>query len=363
MSFLYQALKPLLFTQDPESIHHLVASLAKTSLLIPGVSSLLSSTYTVSDQKLKTSIAGITLRNPVGLAAGFDKNGYLPRFFSNIGFGFAEIGSVTSQISEGNPKPRMFRLPEDKALINRLGLNNEGAQKISERLSSISGDSDFVYAVNIAKTNSATLIGEAAEADIVDCYRVMKDRGGFHILNISCPNTEDGKTFEEPKALESLLKKIRAISSSKPLLIKFSPDLENELLLEDLKICEAFDIDGYVLSNTSSQRIGLQTDSQLISGIGRGGVSGAPLFERMIERVAFVRKRVGSSKSIIAVGGIDSAEKAFRAITHGANAIELYTGLIYEGPGVAKSINQGLLKILEQKNFKSISEVVGSEVA
>lgn len=363
MSSIYKALKPILFTQDPEKIHHIVSNLSEIVSSLPGSKYLLKPFNSPDNPKLSTSIANLKLTNPVGLAAGFDKNAKLPKFFAQIGFGFMEIGSVTNEPASGNAKPRMFRLSEDKALINRLGLNNEGAIVIAKRLQNLILPKEFVCGVNIAKTNSQTLVGKAAEDDVVRCYQIMKDRGAFHVLNISCPNTEDGKTFEDPAALKSLLSRIAPLRSTIPLFVKFSPDLEDSLLLEDIKICEEFQVNGFVLCNTTSKRDNLKTSSDKVEAYGRGGLSGDPLFERMITRLSLVRKNSLPHKSIIAVGGIDSAEKAFKAITHGANAIEMYTGLVYEGPAIARRINEGLVRLLDERNIKSINEAVGIDVA
>lgn len=362
MGLLYSALKPILFSQDPESIHHIVSYLSEITSSLPGSKFLLKSFQSPIDKRLEASIAGIPLTNPVGLAAGFDKNAKLTKFFSEIGFGFMEVGSVTNEPALGNKRPRMFRLPKDYALINRLGLNNEGATVIAKRIQNLKLDNNFVYGVNIAKTHSEKLTGQAAEDDIVKCYQMMKDRGSFHVLNISCPNTEDGKTFEVPSALRSLLSRINPLRNFRPLFIKFSPDLDDDSLFEDIRICEEFQINGYVLCNTTSLRNNLKTDQTKIESFGKGGLSGEPLFDRMIDRVSLIRRNSKADISIIAVGGIDSAEKAFKAITHGANAIELYTGLVYKGPGIAKYINKGLIKCLESRNLKSLKEAVGIDV-
>lgn len=341
---VYELVKPVLFKIDPETIHHLSVSIGNA------FSWALQSFFNFEDPRLETEIVGVKIKNPVGLAAGFDKNGLSLDLIKALGFGFMEVGSVTFRPSHGNPKPRLFRLKADEALINRLGLNNDGAKLVASRIKN-----SFPVGVNIAKTNDPTLIGEEAFEDFASGYEAVSAVGNFHVLNVSCPNTEDGKTFEEPSALDSLLKKLNR--SNKPLLVKLSPDLDETLLKENIAVCEANSVNGYVLSNTTTKREGLTEDPVYVGSIGRGGLSGRPLYKKLPRRISFVRELVGKEKTIIGVGGIDSPERAFEVLRAGANAIELYTGLVYKGPSVAKMINKGLLSFLEQNKIESVKRI------
>jgi len=334
---LYDLLKPLLFKIDPETIHHISCSLGNLS------AGIIRNLFQYENERLKTKLFDLELKNPVGLAAGFDKNGKLSSLMSALGFGFMEVGSVTFRPSQGNPKPRLFRLPRDEALINRLGLNNEGASAILNRLKKIS---QIPFGINIAKTNDAELIGEEAQEDFISAYEVVKEVGGFHILNVSCPNTEDGKTFENPASLEALLSRLNR--SKIPLLIKFAPDLDEGVLKENISVCESKDINGYVLSNTSSKREDLTEDPVYVGSIGKGGLSGVPLFKKLPTRVEFVRSIISRDKPIIAVGGIDSGDKVFQLLRAGASCVELYTGLVYKGPSIVKEINMELIRLMDQ---------------
>lgn len=341
---LYDLVKPILFRIDPETIHHLSVVLGNN------LAWALPYFFSYEDKRLETEIAGVIVKNPVGLAAGFDKNGRLSNLIKALGFGFMEVGSVTFRPSEGNPRPRLFRLPSDEALINRMGLNNDGADAISKRI-----DNSFPTGINIAKTNDPSLIGEEALEDFVLGYDAVRDVGEFHVLNVSCPNTEDGKTFEEPESLDTLLCKLNR--AQKPLFIKLSPDLDEEKLKDNLSVCESKKIAGYVLSNTSITRDNLTEDPVYVRSIGKGGLSGKPLFKKLPKRVKLVRELVGQERIIIAVGGIDSAEKAFELLRSGANVLELYTGLVYNGPSIVKNINNGLIKLMDENKIESIKSL------
>lgn len=338
----YDLIKPALFRIDPETIHYIAVNAGQLfSWILPPI---------FENQRLETSIAGVKLRNPVGLAAGFDKNAKLIDFIKALGFGFMEVGSVTFRPSDGNPKPRLFRLLSDEALINRLGLNNDGAKKIAARI-----NNSFPIGVNIAKTNDSALIGDEAFEDFIMGYNEVSNVGDLHILNVSCPNTEDGKTFEEPGSLDRLLKMINR--SNKPLLVKLSPDLDDGQFKENVSVCENNKVNGYVLSNTTTKREGLSEDPVYVGSIGKGGLSGKPLFEKLPSRIKLLRELIGKEKTVIAVGGIDSAERAFEALRAGANAIELYTGLVYKGPSIVKDINKGLIKLMDQNKIESVRSI------
>lgn len=356
----YRFIRPLLFALDAERAHHLTfaaGQFLQRPALLPSVAKLFGGE---PEPALSCELLGRSLRSPVGLAAGFDKNAVLLPLLSRIGFGFLEIGSVTHRPSAGNPRPRLFRLPEDRAVINRMGLNNDGPQLILERLRKNRSRSVPV-AVNIAKTNDPSLVGDAAIRDMADAYDAMRDAGDWGVLNVSCPNTEDGRTFEAPEALRELLSAINERGRRGPLLVKFSTDTSDEDFLAAVAVCEGAGVDGYVVSNTTNRRQGLSASEELLSKIGRGGLSGNPLQSAAVKRVGLLREQLAGEKPIIGVGGIFSAEDAYRFIRAGSDAVELYTGLVYEGPGLVNRINTGLGRLLRRDGFSSIAEAVGTE--
>jgi dihydroorotate dehydrogenase len=300
----------------------------------------------------------LDFRNPIGLAAGFDKNGEIPEIMESLGFGFVEIGSITANPSTGNPKPRAFRLPKDHALINRMGLNNDGAQTIVKRLKN--KKLSIPLGVNIAKTHDPAIMGDKAIQDYVHSFIEAKKVADYITVNISCPNTTEGKTFEEPAALDELLSalKIRDDARVVPTAIKFSSDLTKKQLMDLLEICEDHRVHGYVACNTSSQRDGLKTNKARLEKIGRGGLSGRPIAQKSIQIIQWISEATKGQKPIIGVGGIDSFETAHKMILAGADLLQMYTGLIYEGPGLVKSINRQLVEEIDRLKIKSIHQLV-----
>lgn len=327
-------LKSLLFTLDPETAHEYVMWLAKrvndTEWLRHFVSVL-------SRQKLAyqpVHFRNLTFRNPIGLAAGFDKNGVIPKAIHALGFGFTEIGSITARASSGNPKPRMFRLPEDQALINRMGLNNEGALEITKRLQNLA-ISEFPIGINISKTHDPKILGLQAIEDYAESFVLAEPVAQYITINISCPNTKEGKTFEDIAALTPLLQRISEIRKkpdSVPVLIKVSSDISESDVKTVAKVALDYGMDGFVAVNTSTSRTGLRHPEASLQQIGNGGLSGTPVFEKMRSHVATLRSFAGSDVLIIGVGGIDSAVKTEQTLQAGANLIQMYTGLVYEGP-------------------------------
>ncbi len=358
---MYKLIRPLLFRLDPETAHQKMLRLcmAVSSL---GLNPLVSSIFNFQDKSLETELFGIKFSNPVGLAAGFDKDGKILDFLPAIGLGHIEMGNITALRRPGNPKPRLFRLPEDRALINRLGLNNEGADKIYDRLN---GKKFLVpVGINIAKTHDPAILGDKAVEDFLYTFKKLHASFSYTTLNISCPNTTEGKTFEEIEPLKILLTEINKVvietGIRKPILVKISPDVDFNQLDSILEVCEAHKIDGYVLTNTANFRDTLKTDSKITEAMGKGGISGQPIRQKSTELVRHAYKQLKRS-CIIGLGGVDSAEAAYEKIKAGASLVQIYTGLIYEGPGLVKKINQGLVKLLERDGFKNISEAVGVE--
>ena len=310
---------------------------------------------------------GLSFRNPLGLAAGFDKNGVMVRFWESAGLGFVEVGSVTALPSPGNPRPRAFRLPRDRALVNRMGLNNDGAETVSRRLEAWARTDGFVVGVNVAKTHDPTILGEDAVEDFRVGVRAVLPIADYIALNVSCPNTAEGKTFEEPAALDGLLEVVARERSAQPrrvpLLVKLSPPPPTIVgagaVDELVAICLRHGVDGLIATNTASDRAGCRTDADVIERIGRGGLSGRPLAARADALIRHLYRLTGSALPLIGVGGIDSADEAYRRIRAGASLLQVYTGLVYEGPGLIRAINRGLVRRLERDGLGSIADAVG----
>ncbi|MEX2364335.1 MAG: quinone-dependent dihydroorotate dehydrogenase, partial [Balneolaceae bacterium] len=334
-------LKPFLFRTDAEEAHELAISLASKTNNSPFLQKLASAFFDSSNDGLEQEFFGLKFPNPVGLAAGFDKNGTMPLAMQSLGFGFVEVGSITARTSAGNKKPRAFRLPQDNSIINRMGLNNEGADEIVSRLAKIK--TDIPLGVNIAKTNDASIHGDAALEDYLYSYEKAQPVADYITVNISCPNTGEGKTFEDPSALNDLLEALNPQQNNrKPTLIKFSVDTPRPSLEKLVNICEDYQVSGYVATNTSSSRQNLTASAEMLERIGNGGLSGRAIQKRSTEVVRTLRDILGEGKPIIGVGGIDSAQAALEKLNAGANLLQIYTGLIFEGPGLVKSIKKGL---------------------
>jgi dihydroorotate dehydrogenase len=335
-------IKPLLFNKDAEEAHELglkIASLTHRSKILQ---LLAASVYRTKHPSLEQDLFGCHFPNPVGLAAGFDKNGTTPKAMQALGFGFVEVGSITAKPSEGNPKPRAFRIPRDHSLINRMGLNNEGADVITKRLSGM--DLNIPLGINIAKTNDASIHGDAALQDYLYSYEKAQSVADYITINISCPNTGEGKTFEDPQALRDLLQTLELSKSGrKPSLVKFTVDIERSALAKLIEICEDLGVAGYVATNTSSIREGLNTPETILNEIGNGGLSGRAIQKRSTQVVKWISEITGGKKPLVGVGGIDSPEAAIEKIEAGAHLIQIYTGMVYEGPSLAKRINKALI--------------------
>ncbi|MFH1918037.1 MAG: quinone-dependent dihydroorotate dehydrogenase [Nanoarchaeota archaeon] len=352
----YQLFRSIIFLQDPEKAHERVIRLGKF-FGENNLTNFLKTLFNYEDPRLNSNVCGIDFKNPIGLAAGFDKNAVFTEFIEGLDFGFEEIGSATFEGGGGNEKPRLFRLVKDNAIINRMGLNNHGAHEINKNLTN--RKSKIPIGVNIAKTHSPKIMGDKAIKDFSDSYKTMTE-GDYLVLNVSCPNTLEGKTFEDPGALRELLAEINSLRISygdtRPLFAKLSSDVDNELS-GILQVCEDEGIGGYVLSNSSSKRESLRTSQKILKQIGMGGLSGKPIREKSTKIISRVYQE--TKKPIIGVGGIFTGEDAYDKIKSGAVVLELLTGLIYEGPWITKKINKGLVKLLEREGFKNISEAVG----
>ena len=339
--FYSSIIKPLLFTKNAESAHDFAIQSAAFANRSEFIQHFIEIMFNSSNCRLHKEFMGLKFSNPVGLAAGFDKNGVTPLAMQAIGFGFIEIGSITAKPSEGNPKPRAFRLPKDKSLINRMGLNNEGAKNIVKRLKKYK--LKIPLGVNIAKTNDSNIHGDAAVYDYKLSYDLASTVADYITINISCPNTGEGKTFEDPAALEELLIGLKIEHHNIPTLIKFSVDTSKKNLAALVELCEKYGIDGYVATNTSSSRDNLNTSESVLEAIGNGGLSGQPIKDKSTQVIQYLSERSNKSFPIIGVGGIHSAEDALEKIKAGADLVQIYTGFIYEGPSLIRRINKALI--------------------
>ena len=331
-------IRPLLFLFDPEKIHHFTFKAIVILQRIPGVAQLFRWMYSREDQRLSRQVFGIHFPNPVGLAAGFDKDALATDEFANFGFGFIEIGTVTPKPQAGNDQPRLFRLPKDKAIINRMGFNNQGAAAAAQRLSN--RKSKIIIGGNIGK-NKVTP-NELAFEDYKECYRILDPVVDYFVVNVSSPNTPGLRELQEKEPLRQLLSGVKSLSANspkpKPVLLKIAPDLTEQQLEDIVDILQSTKTDGVIATNTTVDRSKLTTETTTIQAIGAGGLSGAPLKDRSTEVIRWLRQKLGPDYPIIGVGGILTATDAREKFKAGATLIQLYTGFIYEGPGLVKKI-------------------------
>jgi len=348
----YDLLKPVLFRLPPETAHGLTHKLLEVTQGTP-VTASLRSRYAVDSSRLSVNAFGLEFSNPVGVAAGFDKNAEVPRALASLGFGHVEIGGVTAERQPGNPRPRLFRLTEDEALINRMGFNNEGADIVGERLDR-EPLPDVPVGVNIGKSKTTPL--SDAAADYRYTYERVADAGDYFVINVSSPNTPGLRDLQNREALEEILGTL-ADAGAEPLLVKLSPDLPEPAVEEALAVVDECDLDGVIATNTTTSR----PDSlQSPNRAERGGLSGRPIRDLATERVRFVAER--TDVPVIGVGGITDAESAYEKIRAGASIVQLYTGLVYEGPTVARDINEGVLERLERDGFDRVEQAVGADL-
>lgn len=336
-------IRPLLFQIDPEKVHHLAFDTLKMSFGLPG-SKALSKRFRIKHSKLERELLGLKFPNPVGLAAGFDKNAVLLKPLSQMGFGFVEIGTVTPLPQEGNPKPRLFRLKEDTALINRMGFNNDGLEAVKERLKH--RPAGLIVGGNIGK-NKVTP-NEEAVSDYEKAFEALHDLVDYFVVNVSSPNTPGLRELQDKEPLTRLLNRLRELnadkSKPKPILLKIAPDLNDDQLSDITEIIRDTKLDGIIATNTTISRDDLKTGNERISQIGAGGLSGKPLRERATEVIRYLRQNSSPDLVIIGVGGIHSPEDALEKLEAGANLIQLYTGFVYEGPGLVRRINEAVLR-------------------
>jgi len=337
--------RPLFFLLNPEFAHRLVVKTLKFAFLIPGIRFVCSKFYSISDKRLNRDVFGLKFTNPVGLAAGFDKNGDYFNEMSAFGFSFIEVGTVTPEPQPGNPKPRLFRLIPDNAMVNRMGFNNKGVNYVKLNLAR-KRSPNLIIGGNIGK-NTLTPNKNAVE-DYLTAFSAIYPYVDYIAVNVSCPNVKNLRDLQDTDNLDILLNAItmerqRFAPLIKPILLKVSPDLTDEQLISTVKVAEEHGIDGYIATNTSTLRNNLITSEVKIKSIGDGGLSGKPLSKRSTEVIRLIYSLTKGAKPIIGVGGIHSPADAIEKIKAGATLIQVYTGFIYEGPAIVKRINKSLL--------------------
>jgi dihydroorotate dehydrogenase len=335
-------IRPLFFLFEPEKAHDLVTGLFKFMMKIPGKRWVFESIYKFEDKRLEKELFGLKFPNPVGLAAGFDKQASFYKEFSALGFGFIEVGTITPKPQNGNPQPRMFRLPKDQGLINRMGFNNGGLEMARKNLQN--RDRSFIIGGNIGK-NKVTP-NENAIDDYIECFRGLHDLVDYFVVNVSSPNTPGLRELQDKAPLLRILNALKEentkIPTPRPILLKIAPDLTNSQLDDIVDIVAESKIEGVIATNTTISREGLNSSKELLSEA--GGLSGKPVRERSTEVIRYLNQKSKGSFPIIGVGGIHSAADAKEKLDAGASLIQIYTGFIYEGPGLVSDINKTLLK-------------------
>lgn len=339
---MYKLIKPILFKFDPENVHHFVTGSLRTLNRIWGVKSLLNRAFVLESKLLEREVMGLKFKNPLGLAAGFDKNGSMINELSQFGFGFIEIGTVTPLPQPGNDKPRMFRLPQDSALINRMGFNNQGVDVVAHRLSKLDRNG-LIIGGNIGKNKNTP--NEDALSDYIKCFDKLFDVVDYFVVNVSSPNTPGLRALQEKEPLMNILNSLqqrnRKNDISRPILLKIAPDLTNSQLDDIVEIVRETKIAGVIATNTTISRDGLSSTDDLRSQA--GGLSGKPLTSRSTEVVKYLAQYSNNEFVIIGVGGIHSPKDAIEKLEAGASLIQIYTGFIYEGPVLIKRILKSLL--------------------
>ncbi|UKP00290.1 quinone-dependent dihydroorotate dehydrogenase [Nostoc sp. UHCC 0870] len=373
---IYQiAIRPVLFNllkADPEWSHH--QAIAILSWLSHQnhtgnnwLPSLLQKSLCLKNHRLEQNLFGLHFPNPLGLAAGFDKDGVTSGILSSLGFGFAELGTVTFVAQPGNPRPRLFRLPLDQAVLNRMGFNNSGAAAMAKLLTQEKQEftSSIPIGINLGKSKVTPL--EAAAEDYLHSFQLLKELGDYFVVNVSSPNTPGLRSLQDASMLSSILDVLQKENNlQKPIFVKIAPDLEWEAIADIITLAKTYQLAGIIATNTTISREGLKT--QVIDKTGKspeqeaGGISGAPVRDRSTEVIKFICQQTQGQMPIIGVGGIFSPDDAWAKITAGASLIQVYTGWIYEGPMMVSRILEGLLVKLEQNGLSSISEAVGLDV-
>ena len=345
---MFSILKPFIFTLDPEVAHDLAINSLKLNVLPKNL-------FKVDDEELlETKLFNQSLPNPIGLAAGFDKSAEVYNSLFKLGYGFVEVGTVTPKRQLGNPKPRVFRLEKDQALINRLGFNNHGSEIVSKRI--LENIPNGFLGINVGPNKDT----KNKEEDYYHCLSKLHSCAGYLTINISSPNTEGLRDFHEKKEFEKLLIGINKIKEEKnilkPLAVKLSPDINDSEISEIIELIFKYKVNGIIISNTTDRNRDNLSDFQKNE---KGGLSGKPLNDLSSSLIKKFYKETKGKVQIIGVGGVDSGQSAFDKISSGANVVQLYTGMVYKGPGIVKEMKRELISILKKENIKNISEAVG----
>jgi len=341
---MYKRLKPLIFLFSPEVAHEWTMRLLTLACAIPGVAWILRRHYTVTDKRLEVSIAGLTFPNPVGLAAGFDKDARWLKEMRTLGFGFVEIGTVTPIPQKGNPRPRLFRLPADRGVINRMGFNNGGMVQAAAKLRR--RPQGLLVGGNIGKNK--TTPNASADLDYLKSFQSLHAHVDYFVVNVSSPNTPGLRELQSKEPLTQLLQLLMnenaTMPTSRPIFLKIAPDLSDSELDDIIDLVQETGIAGVIATNTTISREGLQMDEARVQEMGPGGLSGAPVSERSTEVIRYLHTKSGGSFPIIGVGGICSGVDAQEKLDAGASLVQVYSGLIFEGPGLVRRINRHLLQ-------------------
>ena len=363
---LYSLIRPLLFRLSPETAHEVALDSLSFFLRALPIRRIVAARHQTIPFGRLTRF-GLEFANPIGLAAGFDKNGSAAAALCALGFGFVEVGTITREPQSGNEKPRLFRLPADQALINRLGFNNCGAKQLVENVNR--NQPDCMLGINIGKSRSVAI--DDAVPDYVATLETVYDVADYIAVNVSSPNTPNLRALQRGELLGDLLSALQARNAelaqskshkAKPLLVKIAPDLEEPELESIIDAALRAGVAGVIATNTTLSRSGLKTAADQVQAFGAGGLSGAPLRRHSNQVISFIYRATKGKLPIIGVGGVFTAEDAWQKISSGASLIQLYTGFIYEGPGVVKRINEGLLEILKREGFKSLDDAIGCAV-
>ncbi len=348
---MYKALlRPILFLFSPETVHHMVVNMLHIGFMIPGVKALVKMTCKVQDPIMETELFGIRFPNKVGLAAGFDKQANIYNHLAAFGFGHIEIGTVNPLPQPGNPKPRLFRLKKDNALVNRMGFNNPGVDQFVKNLKK--HRPEVIVGGNIGK-NTLTL-NENAIDDYLVCFNKLHDWVDYFVINVSCPNIEGLGKLQDKDELIKIISRIneagRQKEKRKPVLLKIAPDLPPGQLDDVIQVVTTTGIDGIIATNTTTTRDNLSSDAEMIEQIGRGGLSGKPLRDKSTETIRYIVEKSEGKIPVIGVGGIMTPEDAIEKLEAGASLLQVYTGFIYQGPAMVKKLNKSIRNYLLQKN-------------
>lgn len=347
---MYKFVRSILFLFSAEKAHYLASDLLRFLLFIPGTKKIIHSIYQIEDKTLEKNLFGLKFKNPVGLAAGFDKNASFYNDFSHLGFGFIEIGTITPKAQDGNPKPRLFRLKADEAIINRMGFNNGGIEVAIRNLKK--RKTSIIIGGNIGKNKITP--NENANDDYLQCFKALYPYVDYFVVNVSSPNTPNLRALQEKEPLTQLLSLLQSenakMQAKKPILLKIAPDLNSNELDDVIEVVQTCKLDGIVATNTTLDRSNLKASIEQTDAIGAGGVSGKPLTKKSTEIIRYIHQKTNGKIPIIGVGGIHSAQDAIDKLNAGASLVQLYTGFIYEGPALIKKINQ---EIVKQQSGKS----------